>query len=142
MHRSARLVAAASLTLVSVVGISSPASAATTNGPCTLPDVVSSVPVISNGEQIGVAELRRQTVKRILSSYYRYCARFALTKAPARPLIGTATVKHSPRKGATPIEYSTTGPLTYPSFGISSPTIDVRRGTVGYAVSYRLAPTG
>ena len=141
MSRPARIIAAASLTLVSVVGVSSPASAAT-SGPCTLPDVVSSAPIVSNGQQIGVAELRRQTVRKLLSSYYRYCARFALTSAPAKPLIATVTVKHSPRQGATPINYSTTGPLTFPSYGVSSPTIDVRRGTVGYAVSYKLAPAG
>lgn len=141
MRRPARLLAAAALTATSVLAVSSPASAATT-GPCTLPDVVASAPVISNGQQIGVAELRRQTVKKFLSSYYRFCTRFALTKAPAKPLIGTATVTHAPRKGATPIEYSTTGPLTYPSYGVSSPTIDVRRGTVGYAVKYQLAPAG
>lgn len=139
MRRPARLLAAAALTAVSVVGVSAPASAAT-NGRCTLPTVVSSAPVVSNGQQIGVAELRRGTVKRLLSSYYQYCARFALTSAPAKPLVGTVTVKHSPRKNAPFVDYSTTGPLTYPSYGLSSPTIDVRRGTVGYAVSYRLAP--
>lgn len=141
MHRPARFLAAAALTAASVVGVSSSASAATTDGPCTLPDVVSSAPIISNGQQIGIAELRRKTVPQLLVfRYYRYCTRFALTTEPAKPLVGTATVKHTPRKGAAPIEYSTTGPLTYPSYGISSPTIDVHGGTVGYAVSWQLAP--
>jgi len=141
MRRSARLLAAASLVVVSVVGVSAPASAAT-HGPCTLPTVVSSAPIVSNGQQIGVAELRRGTVRRLLSSYYQYCARFALTSAPTRPLVGTVTVRHSPRKNAPYVNHSTTGPLTYPSYGLSSPTIDVHRGTVGYAVSYKLAPAG
>jgi hypothetical protein len=142
MRRPARFLAASALVATSVVGFSSPSSAATTTGPCTQPDVVASTPIISNGQQIGIAELRRGTVKKFLSSYYRFCTRFALTKAPAKPLIGTATVTHAPRKGATPVEYSTTGPLTFPSYGVSSPTIDVRRGTVGYKVKYQLAPAG
>jgi hypothetical protein len=143
MRRPAHFLAATALAAASVIGVSAPASAATTTGPCTLPDVKSSAPVYSSsGQQVGIAELRRETVHRLLGSYYRYCARFALTSAPAQPLVGTVTLKHTLRTGSQPILYSTTGPLTYPSYGLSSPTIDVHRGTIAYAVSFHLASAG
>jgi hypothetical protein len=139
MRRPARLLVATTLAAASVVGFSTPSSAAT-NGPCDLPDIVSTSPVISSsGQQVAVAQLRRQTVHHFLSSYYRYCARLTLTKAPPQATIGTVTLKHTLRTGAQPVLYTTTGPITYPSFGLSSPIVDVHRGTVGYAVSLRPA---
>jgi hypothetical protein len=147
MRKTIRRAAAAAALTISGALVMLPASTAHADEPvCTLPTVVSSAGVFNtSGQRIGTAELRRATVGGFLRKYYRFCSRVYLD-APRGPSTGTARVHHT--VDGTTTTYANSAPITYvapgsPSFataGVSSPTIDVKRGTVAYSVSIRNTP--
>ena len=144
MRKTIRRAAAAAALTISSALVMLPASPAQAAEPvCTLPTVVSTSGVFSaSGQRIGTAQLRRATAGGFLNRYYRFCSRVFLD-APRGPSIGIARVHHTVDGVTT--TYSNRAPITYvdpdsPDFataGVSSPTIDVKRGTVAYSVAIR-----
>lgn len=134
------------------LGLGSSASATSAAPVCDLPTLISSSPILSSttGQQIATVQLRRSTVHVFLGSYYRYCSRIYLTRSYVSQVTGVATVSVQDRKGGPFVDSSAAGSLVYvaptsPAFataGLSSPIVDVHRGSVGYKASVRIAPPG